>query len=128
MLLSPYYLTFLSVVGMAQKYKAAKAVPGLDLKDNRKVLNFIRHAEGMHNVVGEVDVTMYLLECNEDATLSPLGISQCRELNKNMIQNVKDESVYNIANSAQLVVISPMRRTLQTATYSCSHFIADVPW
>lgn len=85
-------------------------------KPHEKIIHFQRHATGWHNVHGEKKKTEYLREDLEDATLSDGGLTECAA--------VPDES----AGGAQLLLVSPMRRTLQTATLSFPHLVGQVPW
>ena len=80
-----------------------------------------RHAEGLHNVVGEVDPSAYLLEENEDASLSQNGVLQC-------LKFAAIEQELKISSNSTLLIVSPHRRTLQTATYSFPHLIFQIPW
>jgi len=78
---------------------------------NAKRIHFVRHAQGFHNVAGETDpIFGYLREDLEDAMLTSLGEQQCNDLAKQLdpkfFQNIK------------LILVSPMRRTIQTAIYS----------
>ncbi len=82
-----------------------------------KQIHFLRHAHGKHNEVGEVDYTQYQREDLVDAELTELGIQQCLRLK---------ESMKPI--NPQLIVTSPMRRTLQTAVNSFPHLIESIPW
>lgn len=76
---------------------------------------------GHHNVAGSIDYSNYMKEEYFDSVLSPLGEEQCREVSVNeTIQN-------NVANS-QLVLVSPLRRTLQTALQCFPHFINKIPF
>ena len=67
-----------------------------------KLLHFTRHAQGTHNL----DPTQNKMWASHDAKLTPDGIDQCMALQK-ATQDVRP----------QLVVASPMTRTLQTATH-----------
>ncbi|KAF2730304.1 phosphoglycerate mutase family protein-like protein [Polyplosphaeria fusca] len=75
-------------------------------------LSLVRHAEGFHNVDGAVYI--------RDAVLTEKGISQCR--------NLRDNFPYH--NAVELVLASPMRRTIQTAVLSFGPTLAraDVPF
>lgn len=64
-------------------------------------LLLIRHAQALHNVAGDWSI--------HDAPLSELGEQQCLELQESL-ENSK------IGNEVELIVVSAMRRTLQTAT------------
>lgn len=63
-------------------------------------LVLIRHAQALHNVASDYSL--------HDPVLSELGERQCADL----AESLKKEK---IANEVELVVVSPMRRTLQTA-------------
>lgn len=71
--------------------------------DGRKVLHLVRHAQGFHNVDGSVMRT----EAGLDARLTPEGASQCAALQA-LTQSLRPE----------LIVSSPLTRTLQTAQLS----------
>lgn len=64
-------------------------------------LLLIRHAQALHNVASDWSL--------HDPPLSELGKQQCEELH----QTLKNS---DIGNQVELIVVSPMRRTLQTAT------------
>lgn len=49
--------------------------------------------------------------------LSDLGIEQCKKLHEHLIKNE------SLINDVQLIVVSPMRRTLQTADIGLSDLI-----
>jgi len=86
---------------------------------------FIRHAEGTHNVA-ERDTTRVpkssiLLEANSgmqhwDARLTPHGEAQCAQLKA----SIRGNTVwgYDKPLNLDLVVVSPLTRTLQTAVLS----------
>lgn len=80
---------------------------------NFKVVHFLRHAQGHHNVAGEL-----LGEegyCNVeylDATLTEFGLEQCSKC---------CEENFDIVKTSELMVVSPMRRTLQTAFHAFPH-------
>jgi broad specificity phosphatase PhoE len=100
----------------ARRYPALRC----DSKTNTKIVHFVRHAEGYHNVAGRVDPLFgYLREDLEDAVLTEVGIAQCKALyadSENRMQN------------AQLLVVSPMNRTMQTATIGFAHLKGKIPW
>ncbi|KAF2107714.1 histidine phosphatase superfamily [Lophiotrema nucula] len=75
-------------------------------------LYLVRHAEGYHNVDGQVYI--------RDAVLTPNGRSQCANLQKTFPDHDKID----------LVLSSPMRRTIQTAVYSFAPTLArkEVPY
>jgi broad specificity phosphatase PhoE len=91
------------------------------LPASSKRVHFIRHALGMHNLVGEVDHSAYLFEENEDAMLAPFGIQQCVEVSgsKEIAQKLQ---------RVETVLISPMRRTIQTANYCFPYLVNKIPW
>ena len=87
-----------------------------------KLVHFVRHAEGHHNVAGEVDFEAYKNEEFEDAMLSDLGHDQC----KNLAEIQRKFS--NTEGRVELVVTSVLRRCLQTSTLSFPSLIGKVPW
>lgn len=86
-----------------------------------KILHLVRHGHGVHNAVGELNYDDYKLECNEDAVLTDLGLEQCSSLSKVAQSELKLSRV-------DAVLVSPMRRTLQTAQYSFPALVGQVPW
>jgi len=80
----------------------------------------VRHAQGDHNVAGEQDYTNYQSEQWFDAALTDLGKQQCDAL----------ASQHGVTASAELLVVSPLTRTLQTATLSFPTLVgsARIPW
>jgi len=90
-------------------------------------LILIRHAEGLHNVNSKtkrfitfVSVTNVSEEQYHipDPGLSTLGVEQCRQLSEHL------QTKQPLANQIELIVSSPMRRTLQTAMLSFDWLIA----
>ncbi|GAQ90820.1 phosphoglycerate mutase [Klebsormidium nitens] len=73
-----------------------------------KTIFLIRHAQGHHNVAGEKDIAAYKSWDWADASLTPLGFSQTRSLRRHLAQ-------LSPAPRLDLVVVSPLTRTLQTA-------------
>ncbi|KAG7649952.1 Histidine phosphatase superfamily clade-1 [Arabidopsis thaliana x Arabidopsis arenosa] len=73
-----------------------------------KTIHLVRHAQGIHNVEGEKNHKAYLSEDLFDAHLTPLGWQQVDNLHKHV-------KASGISNSIELVVVSPLLRTLQTA-------------
>jgi broad specificity phosphatase PhoE len=71
-----------------------------------KILHLIRHAEGTHNLC-EKDSK---LPVHHDAKLTPTGIEQCCKLSS-VTKNLEVEAI----------LVSPMTRCLQTATFSFRH-------
>jgi len=80
-------------------------------------LILIRHAQALHNVENKSTRPSWPLPADfstqdysiPDPALSELGIKQCQTLQENL-KNLP------LANEVKLIVVSPMRRTLQTAT------------
>uniref|UniRef100_A0A0D6QTA0 Phosphoglycerate mutase-like protein n=1 Tax=Araucaria cunninghamii TaxID=56994 RepID=A0A0D6QTA0_ARACU len=73
-----------------------------------KTLHLVRHAQGYHNVAGEKDYKAYLSYEFADASLTPLGWQQVDNLRKHVANS-------GIASKIELVVTSPLTRTMQTA-------------
>lgn len=89
-------------------------------KSKTKIIHFVRHAEGHHNVAGKIDPLFgYRREDLEDATLTELGLEQCKNFR---------ESNTNSFEDAQLLVVSPLRRTMQTATHCFLQLKGNIPW
>lgn len=80
-----------------------------------------RHAQGFHNVAGEKDYESYQKEEYEDALLTPHGEAQCEDLKSHRLKG-------NFARSADLLVVSPMRRTLATASIAFRDLSGSIPW
>jgi len=73
-------------------------------------LILIRHAQALHNVAGDWSF--------HDPKLSELGEQQSRELHESL-------KASNIGNKVELIVVSAMRRTLQTATIGLDWLIKN---
>ena len=83
-----------------------------------KKIHFVRHAQGFHNVAGETDpVFGYLRDDLEDAVLTELGKQQCHNLHTSL-----DGQFFKNIN---LILVSPMRRTIETALYSFPNQVKD---
>ncbi|KAF8420196.1 histidine phosphatase superfamily [Tirmania nivea] len=83
-----------------------------------KYLTLIRHAEGYHNLTGN----HYLL----DPCLTPTGIQQCNTLSSNFLQSSHPSSP-PAPPPPNLLVSSPLTRTLQTTLCSFSNFLSTPP-
>ncbi|XP_019152877.1 PREDICTED: phosphoglycerate mutase-like protein 1 isoform X1 [Ipomoea nil] len=73
-----------------------------------KTIHLVRHAQGFHNVEGEKDNNAYLLPHLFDANLTPLGWQQVDNLRKHVNSS-------GLSKRVELVVTSPLLRTIQTA-------------
>jgi broad specificity phosphatase PhoE len=73
-------------------------------------LLLIRHAQALHNVASDWSI--------HDPPLSELGEEQCKELQKSLKSS-------DIGNQVELIVVSSMRRTLQTAAIGLEWLIKD---
>jgi broad specificity phosphatase PhoE len=89
-----------------------------------KVVHFVRHAQGTHNVNRE-----YRAIENMDARLTDYGKDQCRSLAESIRQSAQESStpttenaananLRNLHESAELVVTSPLTRCIQTSLIS----------
>ncbi|KAJ4838054.1 hypothetical protein Tsubulata_047040 [Turnera subulata] len=87
-----------------------EAAPGTTLYPlhRTKTIHLVRHAQGIHNVAGEKDQNEYLSEEYFDARLTPLGWDQVHNLRKHVHES-------GINKGIELVIVSPLLRTLQTA-------------
>jgi broad specificity phosphatase PhoE len=73
-------------------------------------LLLIRHAQALHNVSDDWSI--------HDPPLSELGEQQCKELQESLKSS-------EIGNAVELIVVSAMRRTLQTANLGLDWLIND---
>ncbi|GER54096.1 phosphoglycerate mutase family protein [Striga asiatica] len=73
-----------------------------------KTIHLVRHAQGFHNVAGEKDHSAYMSPELFDAHLTPLGWLQVDNLRKHVHSS-------GISKRIELVVVSPLLRTIQTA-------------
>lgn len=73
-----------------------------------KVIHIVRHGQGFHNVAGEVDHANYMSWDYLDASLTDLGWQQSEALHAHL-------DATGIKSQVELVVVSPLMRTLQTA-------------
>jgi broad specificity phosphatase PhoE len=89
------------------KLHSVQKFPRHATADHMKILHFIRHAQGTHNVQSD-----YRNPAHIDAPLTPLGKIQCAELQKQLIQ--QDLTV-------DCVITSTLTRAIQTAQLSFRH-------
>ncbi|KAG0554638.1 hypothetical protein KC19_12G107400 [Ceratodon purpureus] len=73
-----------------------------------KIIHVVRHGQGYHNVAGNVDLKNYESWDFVDASLTELGWRQAEALHDHLVTT-------HIRNHVELVVVSPLLRTLQTA-------------
>ncbi|KAK7319527.1 hypothetical protein RJT34_04249 [Clitoria ternatea] len=73
-----------------------------------KTIHLVRHAQGIHNVEGDKNYKAYLNPDYFDAHLTPLGWQQVHNL-RNHVRSSQ------LIDKIDLVVASPLLRTLQTA-------------
>lgn len=102
-----------------QQEPKRKTVTVNRLHHNHKIVHLVRHAEGYHNIAGREDPREYLREDLVDAELSELGFQQCKDLHKEIKHRLKN---------VELLVVSPMNRTIQTAFHSFHHLEGQIPW
>ncbi|XP_073525775.1 uncharacterized protein [Phyllobates terribilis] len=86
----------------------SKASLGLYPSHRCKTIYLVRHAQGYHNVAGEKDHGSYMSYDYVDATLTPLGWEQVDNLRKHVHAS-------GIIKKIELVIVSPLTRTMQTA-------------
>ncbi|KAJ9674096.1 hypothetical protein PVL29_023567 [Vitis rotundifolia] len=87
----------------------ATAGQGLYPLHRCKTIHLVRHAQGIHNVAGEKDHSAYLSQELFDAHLTPLGWQQVDNLRKHV-------QACGLLKKIELVVVSPLLRTMQTAS------------
>ncbi|XP_044481196.1 phosphoglycerate mutase-like protein 1 [Mangifera indica] len=73
-----------------------------------KTIHLVRHAQGIHNVAGEKDYDAYNSYDYFDAHLTSLGWQQVDNLHKHV-------HVTGLSKRIELVITSPLLRTMQTA-------------
>lgn len=73
-----------------------------------KVIHIVRHGQGFHNVAGDVDHMAYMSWDYLDASLTQMGWTQSEALHAHLEKT-------GIKAQVELVVVSPLLRTLQTA-------------
>ncbi|KAI7750184.1 hypothetical protein M8C21_026281, partial [Ambrosia artemisiifolia] len=86
----------------------SSANEGLYPLHRSKTIHLVRHAQGIHNVAGEKDHSAYMSEDLFDAQLTPLGWKQVDNLRKHVHAS-------GLSKTVELVVVSPLLRTMQTA-------------
>lgn len=84
---------------------------GLYPQHRSKTLHLVRHAQGFHNVAGGKDPKEYLSYDYLDASLTPLGWEQVDNLWKHV-------EARGLSKKIELVITSPLTRTMQTAVGS----------
>lgn len=98
--------------------ESRKAV-GVVLRSSAKTVHFIRHAEGTHNKAAkEEGREAYDKEEHFDARLTDFGNEQCAALKA---------TGHGIEKEAQLVVVSPLTRAIETAIRTVDQ-VDGVPW
>ncbi|GMQ01330.1 hypothetical protein CsSME_00047997 [Camellia sinensis var. sinensis] len=79
-----------------------------------KTLHIVRHAQGIHNVDGDKNYKAYMSPEYFDAQLTPLGWQQVG--NQSFVDNLrKHVQSRGLFKSIELVITSPLLRTMQTA-------------
>ncbi|XP_048134828.1 phosphoglycerate mutase-like protein 1 isoform X2 [Rhodamnia argentea] len=73
-----------------------------------KTLHLVRHGQGIHNVEGDKNYKAYMNPVYLDAHLTPLGWQQVDNLRKHV-------QACGLSKKIDLVITSPLLRTLQTA-------------
>lgn len=73
-----------------------------------KTLHLVRHGQGIHNVEGDKNYKAYMNPDYFDAHLTPLGWQQVDNLRKHV-------QACGLSKKIDLVITSPLLRTLQTA-------------
>ena len=87
-----------------------------------KHVHFLRHAQGLHNIAGEANYLNYMKKEFMDSPLSEGGVKQCQQL----CAQCEKTSQYD--SNIDLLVISPLLRTLQTASFTFPFLINKIPW
>ncbi|CAN1341138.1 Phosphoglycerate mutase-like protein 1 [Linum perenne] len=101
----PHSLCFASLSGGKMEGQPAMTLYPLH---RTKTIHLVRHAQGVHNVEGGKDYNLYMSEDLFDARLTELGWEQVDNLRKHVRGIGLDKKI-------ELVVVSPLLRTMQTA-------------
>ncbi|KAM3393063.1 hypothetical protein ACQJBY_013966 [Aegilops geniculata] len=86
----------------------ASSVAALYPAHRCKIVYLVRHAQGFHNAAEESDIIDCTSPALLDAQLTPLGWSQVDCLREHVTE-------CGLAKKIELVIVSPLMRTLQTA-------------
>ncbi|XP_076924696.1 phosphoglycerate mutase-like protein [Bidens hawaiensis] len=81
---------------------------GIYPQHHTKIIHLVRHAQGTHNVAADEDPCLLISEEYFDAQLTPLGWDQVDNLQKHLHAS-------GIFKNTELVIVSPLMRTMQTA-------------
>ncbi|KAL2489072.1 Phosphoglycerate mutase-like protein 2 [Forsythia ovata] len=101
---------------ISSSIRSSLALPDMDTAPSQglyplrrcKTIHLVRHAQGIHNVAGELDHSAYLSPDLFDAHLTPLGWQQVDNLRKHVHSS-------GLSKRIELVIVSPLLRTMQTA-------------
>ncbi|KAL2471460.1 Phosphoglycerate mutase-like protein 2 [Abeliophyllum distichum] len=101
---------------ISSSIRCSLALPDMDTAPSQglyplrrcKTIHLVRHAQGIHNVAGELDHSAYLSPDLFDAHLTPLGWQQVDNLRKHVHSS-------GLSKRIELVIVSPLLRTMQTA-------------
>jgi len=85
-----------------------------------KIVHWIRHAQGVHQ--RNLFVNSFLLV---DPKLTRIGRTQARNL---LDSPLLAAALYNVTQRAQLVIASPMRRTMETALLGFNESLHQARW
>lgn len=89
-----------------------------------KVVHWIRHAQGYHNIGGEKAAKA---RRNIDARLTPNGRQQCQELATAIHNAPVGSRLGNVRDKAQLIITSPVTRCVETALISLEPVVEGKP-
>ncbi|KAI4367166.1 hypothetical protein MLD38_022934 [Melastoma candidum] len=101
-------LPFVACRGSAVHAMETSPAPSLFPLHRCKTIHLVRHAQGIHNVEGDKNPDAYLNPCYLDAHLTHLGWQQVDSLRKHV-------QTCGLSKKIELVITSPLMRTLQTA-------------
>ncbi|XVE49414.1 hypothetical protein DITRI_Ditri01bG0080800 [Diplodiscus trichospermus] len=98
----------LHLISLSRSDMDTSAGPSLFPLHHCKTLHLVRHAQGIHNVEGDKNYKAYMSPEYFDARITPLGWQQVDNLRKHVHES-------GLAKRIDLVIVSPLLRTLQTA-------------
>ncbi|EFC36634.1 predicted protein [Naegleria gruberi] len=95
----------------------AKANNNSIILDEGKFVKLLRHGQAYHNLLGDANI--------RDPTLTPKGIEQSRQVNSLFVEvndqlNTHYNNIKELEFRKYLIIVSPLKRTIETAIYALS--------
>eukprot|EP00408_Alexandrium_pacificum_P027315 CAMPEP_0171190332 /NCGR_PEP_ID=MMETSP0790-20130122/18802_1 /TAXON_ID=2925 /ORGANISM="Alexandrium catenella, Strain OF101" /LENGTH=371 /DNA_ID=CAMNT_0011655461 /DNA_START=75 /DNA_END=1190 /DNA_ORIENTATION=+ len=114
---------YLEGLGMQEEVLSFRAPCNTTLFPGERLVYFVRHGQAWSNKLPWVEGGLLL-----DPLLTPLGVEQAKNISSNPV--IADALSSDPSLRAELVVVSPMRRTLETAIFGLNSSlpVSEVPW